>query len=110
MKTVTRAGLLDFQDTDRKPFKLPELNGEVYLAKLTAAEAHQLGKEASSTPYAVRVVIAGTAGEDGDGRMFTEADAEKIGKLPAAMIGPLAAAILEFNGIQLDGTQTSDGD
>lgn len=94
---LSRKDILGFKDSRVERVTVPELGGEVCIARLTAAEADKIAKIPEDCPGSVGVAILGVCDEDGK-RLFSDDDAAALGKLPATAMKKLADAILELAG------------
>lgn len=96
---LSRDTILGFKDNRVETVEVPELGGEIGVAAFTAAEAdtiRTLGED--GIPMSVGVVILGACDADGK-RLFTSKDKDALAKLPATVVGKIANAILEHNGL-----------
>lgn len=97
--SLSRDAILKHVDTRIVRVDVPEMGGEVCVASLTVAEADRirtLGE--GNVPAVVGVVILGACDDDGK-RLFTDKDAEALGKLPASALGRISSAVLDHNGL-----------
>jgi len=96
---LTRKQILAFVDTRIDTIDVPELGGEIGLARLTVSEADgltSLGGAGSRSN--VLIAIRCCCAADGT-RLFTDADADVLAGFPADVMSRIAKAALLHNGL-----------
>lgn len=104
---LSREAILGFKDDNIAKVEVPELGGEVCVARLTAAEADKIRSLGDDCPFIVGVAILGACDADGN-RLFTDKDKAALSKLPATVVGQVSNAILKHNGL-LGGDEAKNG-
>ena len=107
---LSRDTILGFKDERVETIEVPELGGTIGVAAFTAAEADTIRSIGDDgTPMSVGVVILGACDADGN-RLFTAKDKPALCKLPASIVGKIANAILEHNGLTAKAQEEAKND
>lgn len=103
---LSREAILGHKDTNIGRVSVDEFGGEVCVAMFSAAEADRFRSAIGETtmPMNVLLVILGACDEKGE-RLFTDADAEALGKQPAKALTTIANKVLEHNGLTGDAVE-----
>ena len=107
--SLSRAAILGHVDTRIGRVDVPEMGGEVCVASLTVAEADKIRTLGGDVPAVVGLVIMGACDDKGV-RLFSDADAEALGKLPASALGKVANAVLAHNGLAEDDAKNASSE
>lgn len=85
--------------------EIPELGGKVFLRVISSRERDQLESEISSgaksgnlTNIRAKLVVRSIADESGK-RLFSDADVDAVGEMPAPLVGTLFDACARHNGM-----------
>lgn len=94
---LSRDKILGYRDDRIGRLDVPDLGGEVGLARLTVAEADRLAKLDSGASANLELLILGVCDDEGK-RLFSDKDRDALKKLPNDVVRMVAQAILTHNG------------
>jgi len=98
---MTREELLSLSATDVRPVKLGK-QGTVYVRSLSVADTeHAKAMTEIGTPWLVAWVLLCACDADGT-RLFADADAEVLAKMPAKYVKTICTEALKLNGFAPD--------
>ena len=112
---LTRDAILGAQDLKRELVEVPEWGGSVHIATMTGAARNaweqslvQGGGKLNLANASARLVAACAVDEAGE-RLFSDADAEALGKKSAAALPRCVAAAQRLNGLTADDMEAAKG-
>lgn len=93
-KVLTAAEILAAQDRKRELVEVPEWGGSVYVQEISAADAERISEAQSIVGFCSLCIVD----ENGE-RLFSEEDAEALGKKGTAAMRRVMDAVTRINGV-----------
>jgi hypothetical protein len=113
---LDREAILNVVDLKPEVVEVPEWGGSLYIRMLTASERDKFeascvgtGKKQNLTNIRARLVVLCACDEAGE-RLFTDADAEALGRKSAAAVDKVFGACSKLNGFSSQDIEDLEGE
>jgi|TARA_R100000734_G_C3316578_1_gene109134 hypothetical protein len=113
---LDRDAILNVVDLKPEVVEVPEWGGSLYIRMLTASERDKFeascvgtGKKQNLTNIRARLVVLCACDEAGE-RLFTDADAEALGRKSAAAVDKVFGACSKLNGFSSQDIEDLEGE
>ncbi len=113
---LDRDAILNVVDLKPEVVEVPEWGGSLYIRMLTASERDKFeascvgtGKKQNLTNIRARLVVLCACDEAGE-RMFTDGDAEALGRKSAAAVDKVFGACSKLNGFSSQDIEDLEGE
>lgn len=112
---LTREAILGADDLKREPVEVPEWGGTVYIAMMTGAARDAWeqslvdGKGGTNTANIRARLVAACAVDEAGSRLFTEADAEALGRKSSIALERCAKVAQRLNALSSADVESAKG-